>query len=207
MTLTWPISPGREMYNQFSVGPNEPLAGDAQLKYGGYVSSQAQTQIYQAPVKSQKTGQAMHSALGGAIFSGETFADFPPKDRSVSFEVSITVEKYGEGYMFVAYVKGASPKKFRIALSSSQNELFAQALKEAKIPASGIAPLEKIAHFSKNSGALERLGGKPFVFMPVSGTPLKLLIHSKTSEIEIAKVVLITDTFEPALVGKVSLFR
>jgi hypothetical protein len=200
-----PLSPGLEIYNTFTLGSAEPISGSAQLDYGTYAKSQTQTQIYGAP-EQKKMGAVMESVLGGSFRASNAVPTSEPRLQTANFVVSIEVINKGDGYVFVADVKSEPRAEFRIAISSSQNELFSEALAKAGVRNTGVAPLRKITKVSDNSG-LKRFADRPFVFMPLSN-PVQVYIPTKvSSDIETAPVVVIRNDLTPVALGKISLFR
>jgi hypothetical protein len=200
-----PLAPGLEIYNTFTFGSEEPLSGAAQLDYGTYAKSQTQTQIYGAP-ENKKMGATMESVLGGSFRRSDAVPTSDPKPESSNFIVSIEVINKGDGYLFMAGIKSDPRADFRLAISSSQNESFAESLTKAGVQGVGVAPLRKIAKIS-DDGAFKRFADRPFVFMPVS-KPIQIYIPTRvSSDVETAPVIVLRDDAIPVALGKASLFK
>jgi hypothetical protein len=200
-----PLGPGLEIFNTFTMGPDEPAAGSAPLKYGSYSGGQTQTRIYGGP-DNNKMGAVMDSVLGGSFYKNNDVMASNNPIAPTSFVLSIQVLNKGDGYVFIANINSEPKTELQLALSSSQNEAFESALKRAGVNKFGVAPLRKIGRSSQNE-TFERLGDTQFVYMSVAST-IQLFIPTKgSSEIENATVVVLRDDAVPALVGKVSLFR
>ena len=203
-----PLPSGMEMHNDYGGGTEEPVSGAAPLIYGGYTGRPSETQIYQMPPPSKKNA-ALRSSISG------TFAQYDPITKQVktgaSFEaidLQVQVTPAAGGYKFVIVFKNNQPDAFSLAVSSEQNNVFAEILEKNGIKTIGIIPLRKIIGDRPEGSAFRAALDRPFVVMPmlVNKEPLNLFIPSKATNIEVATAVVLKGAI-PIMIGKVSLLQ